>query len=79
MVLSLVPCEYAEVDGVARALVVAAEAASAVLVFPADAVVGGNGDVSQGAGADTVLAVDAAAVGVEVAVGDEEAVEERAE
>lgn len=79
MMLPLVFCEYAEVDGVARALVVAAEAASAVLVFPADAVVGGNGDVAQWAGTDTMLAVDAMAVGVEVAVGDEEAVEEWAE
>ncbi len=58
---------------------IAAEAAGAVFVFPADIAVGGSGDVVQRTGTDTVLAVDAVAVGVEIAVGDEEAIEERAE
>lgn len=79
MVLSLVLGEDAKVHRMARTTVIAAETASAVLMFPSDIVVGVDGDVFLRASVYTAHATYAVRVCVEILVGDEEAIEERTE
>ena len=71
--------EYAKFHGHAGAAVVATEAACAVLVLPDDFSLLVGGDVVLWTSTHTAFATDAVLVGVEVFVGDEEAVEEGTE